>query len=122
MFGPARRRVQAVMDRRLYRHKYDAARTLEHFAAGLRAETDLDKLRANLTAVVHDTMQPTHVSVWTEQTWDYFALPGQMIPLTRHYGLRADFEAIRKEWRARRRLRQGHPSVAVGGLRKLPTA
>jgi SAM-dependent methyltransferase len=42
---------------------------------------------------------PTHVSVWTEQTWDYFARPGQMVPLTRHYGLRADFEIIRKEWR-----------------------
>jgi hypothetical protein len=42
---------------------------------------------------------PTHVSVWTEQTWDYFARPGSMVPLTRHYGLTADFEVIRKEWR-----------------------
>ena len=42
---------------------------------------------------------PTHVSVWTEQTWDYFARPGAMVPLTRHYGLTADFEVIRKEWR-----------------------
>ena len=42
---------------------------------------------------------PTHVSVWTEQTWEYFARPGSMVPLTRHYGLRADFEVIRKEWR-----------------------
>jgi hypothetical protein len=42
---------------------------------------------------------PTHVSVWTEQTWDYMARPGSMVPLTRHYGLRADFEVVRKEWR-----------------------
>ena len=42
---------------------------------------------------------PTHVSVWTEQTWEYFARPGSMVLLTRNYGLRADFEVIRKEWR-----------------------
>lgn len=42
---------------------------------------------------------PTHVSVWTEQTWDYFARPGTMVDLTRYYGLRADLAMLRKEWR-----------------------
>jgi hypothetical protein len=42
---------------------------------------------------------PTHVSVWTEQTWEYFAEPGTMLGLTRHYGLTANFRIIRKEWR-----------------------
>jgi hypothetical protein len=42
---------------------------------------------------------PTHVSVWTEQTWDYLARPGSMVPLARHHGLWADLEVVRKEWR-----------------------
>ena len=68
MFGPLRTRTQAVVDRSFFRHKYDAAQTLQRFGARVRDEVDLDTLTVELRRVVAETMQPAHVSLWVPET------------------------------------------------------
>jgi hypothetical protein len=64
LFGPLRRRVQTFIDRRFYRRKYDAAKTLEVFSARLRDETDLDTLGEHFVGVVSEAVQPAHARLW----------------------------------------------------------
>ncbi|HSH80283.1 MAG TPA: hypothetical protein VLA19_17285, partial [Herpetosiphonaceae bacterium] len=68
LFQPLRRRIQAVIDRRFYRRKYDAARTLQAFNARVRDQVELGTLTDDVLDIVQDTLQPAHVLLWLRPT------------------------------------------------------
>jgi hypothetical protein len=83
LFQPLRHRIQTIIDRRFYRRKYNAAKVVATFSSTLRQEVNLDQLRDNLLAVVQETMQPSHVSLWLRQhnSTETLTLPADKHPL-----------------------------------------
>jgi hypothetical protein len=77
LFGPARRRIQVAVDRRFYRHRYDAVRTVAEFSSRLRREIDLDTIGGDLVRIVADAVQPTDVTLWLRPA---VTLPGRVTP------------------------------------------
>jgi hypothetical protein len=75
VFQPTRRRIQALVDRRFNRRRYDAAQTIQAFSARLRQQVDLDSLTGELLSLVEQTMQPTQVSLWLRPQTDRLAHP-----------------------------------------------
>jgi len=67
LFNPLRQRVQQMVDRRFHRARYDADRTIAAFAVRLKDAVDLDSVRDDLTAVVHQVLEPAHVSIWMKE-------------------------------------------------------
>lgn len=82
LFNPLRHRIQRTIEHRFYRHRYDAARTIEAFAAALGAQTDLAQLNDQLVRVVRETMEPEHVSLWLRAASPAHGREPQFAPLT----------------------------------------